>query len=36
MKELDDHLGDVFAELDKLGLRDNTIVMVMGDNGPKR
>ena len=36
MKELDDHLGDLLSEVDKLGLRENTIVMIMSDNGPMK
>jgi arylsulfatase len=30
---LDGWLGDVFAEVDKLGIADNTIVILMADNG---
>ncbi len=32
--EVDEWIGQVIAEIDKLGIADNTIVMVMGDNGP--
>jgi arylsulfatase A-like enzyme len=34
MKELDDHLGDLFAALEKTGVADNTVLVVMSDNGP--
>jgi arylsulfatase A-like enzyme len=34
MKELDDHLGDLFAALEKTGKADNTVLVVMSDNGP--
>ncbi len=33
MQQLDTWLGDIFAEMEKLGVADNTIVLVMGDNG---
>lgn len=33
MQLLDQWLGDIFAEMEKLGIADNTIVMLMGDNG---
>lgn len=33
MQLLDQWLGDVFAEMETLGVADNTIVVVMGDNG---
>lgn len=33
MQLLDGWLGDLFAEIEKQGLADNTIVVVMGDNG---
>ena len=33
MQQLDGWLGDLFAEIEKQGLADNTIVVVMGDNG---
>jgi arylsulfatase len=32
--EVDRWIGDIVAEVDRLGIADNTIVMVMGDNGP--
>lgn len=35
MKELDDNVGKVLAELDKLGIADNTIVVFTSDNGPE-
>ncbi len=33
MQLLDSWLGDIFNEMDALGLTENTIVIVMGDNG---
>ncbi len=33
MQQLDGWLGDIFDRVDELGLADNTIVVVMGDNG---
>jgi len=33
MKQLDGWIGDILNEMDKLNLTDNTIVVVMGDNG---
>ena len=33
MQLLDQWLGDLFARMDELGLAENTIVVVMGDNG---
>ena len=33
MKLVDQWIGDLMAEMDKLGIADNTIVAVMGDNG---
>lgn len=33
MQQLDSWLGDIFAEMDALGIAENTIVIVMGDNG---
>ncbi|MDH3901989.1 MAG: sulfatase-like hydrolase/transferase [Xanthomonadales bacterium] len=32
--EVDRWIGDIVAEVDRLGIADNTIIMVMGDNGP--
>ena len=34
MKDLDNHLGDLFAALEATGVADNTVVVVMSDNGP--
>jgi len=34
MQQLDGYVGDIMAEIDKLGIADNTIVILMGDNGP--
>ena len=34
MNDLDAHLGDLFAALEKTGAADNTVVVVMSDNGP--
>lgn len=34
MTDLDAHLGDLFAALEKTGKAGNTIVVIMGDNGP--
>lgn len=33
MQMLDGWLGDLFAEMEKTGVADNTIVVMMGDNG---
>ena len=33
MKKLDAWIGDILDQLDKLKIADNTIVVVMGDNG---
>jgi len=33
MKQLDGYIGDILKEMDTLGLAENTIVVVMGDNG---
>ena len=32
--EVDRWVGEIIAEVDKLGIADNTIIVVMGDNGP--
>ncbi|MEP4486824.1 MAG: sulfatase-like hydrolase/transferase [Halioglobus sp.] len=32
--EVDVWIGEIMAEIDRLGLAENTIVVVMGDNGP--
>jgi arylsulfatase len=34
MQDLDDHLGDLFAALEETGAAENTILVVMSDNGP--
>ncbi len=34
MKDLDTHLGDLFAALEATGVADNTVVVAMSDNGP--
>jgi arylsulfatase A-like enzyme len=34
MQDLDKHLGEVFAALEATGKADNTVVVVMSDNGP--
>jgi arylsulfatase len=33
MKLVDQWIGDLMAEMEKLGVADNTIVIIMGDNG---
>lgn len=33
MKQLDGWIGEILGEVDKLGIADNTLVVVMGDNG---
>jgi arylsulfatase len=33
MKQLDGWIGEILAEVDKLGIADSTLVVVMGDNG---
>lgn len=35
MQELDDNVGKVLAELDRLGIADKTIVVFTSDNGPE-
>ncbi|MCP4288660.1 MAG: sulfatase-like hydrolase/transferase, partial [Gammaproteobacteria bacterium] len=32
--ELDDWIGQILKEVDKLGIAENTVIVVMGDNGP--
>jgi arylsulfatase len=32
--EMDDWVGDILDEVEKLGIAENTIIVVMGDNGP--
>ena len=34
MQQLDSWVGDILDELDTLGIADNTLVVLMGDNGP--
>ncbi|SCY78419.1 sulfatase-like hydrolase/transferase [Desulfoluna spongiiphila] len=34
MNQLDGWVGEILDELDKLGIADNTLVVLMGDNGP--
>jgi arylsulfatase len=34
MNDLDTHLGDLFAALEETGEADNTVLVVMSDNGP--
>lgn len=34
MQQLDGWVGDIMDELDTLGIADNTLVVLMGDNGP--
>jgi arylsulfatase len=33
MKQLDGWIGEILAEMDTLGIADNTVVVIMGDNG---
>lgn len=33
MRRLDENVGEILAEVDRLGIADNTIVALMGDNG---
>ena len=33
MKQLDGWIGEIMEEVDKLGIADNTLVVIMGDNG---
>ena len=33
MKQLDGWVGEILVEIEKLGIADNTVVMLMGDNG---
>jgi len=32
--EVDEWIGEIVAEVERLGIADNTVIMVMGDNGP--
>ena len=34
MQELDGWIGDILEQVEKLGIADNTIIAIMGDNGP--
>jgi hypothetical protein len=34
MQQLDGYVGEILKELEVLGIADNTIVVLMGDNGP--
>ena len=36
MHQLDGRIGRIFDELDKLGIAESTLVVLMGDNGPFR
>ena len=31
---IDEYIGEVIAKVDELGLADNTVIVIMGDNGP--
>ncbi len=33
MKLVDQWIGELMAEMDELGIADNTLVIIMGDNG---
>jgi len=33
MRRLDENIGEILAEIDRLGIADDTIVVIMGDNG---
>lgn len=35
MKDLDDHVGEMLAKLEELGIAENTIVIFTADNGPE-
>lgn len=35
MKDLDDHVGEILAKIEELGIADNTIIMFTADNGPE-
>lgn len=32
--ELDEWIGQILAEVEKLGIAENTVIVIMGDNGP--
>ncbi len=34
MQELDGWIGEILNEVDNLGIAENTVIMIMGDNGP--
>ena len=34
MQELDGWIGELLAEVETLGIADNTVIVIMGDNGP--
>jgi len=36
MQQLDGWIGDILDEVDKLGVADNTVIILMGDNGPMK
>ena len=36
MAVVDGYIGDILAEIEKLGIADNTLVVLMGDNGPMK
>lgn len=36
VENIDDNMGLLFAKLDELGIRDNTVVVFLTDNGPQR
>jgi len=36
MSVVDDYIGEILAEINRLGIADNTLVVVMGDNGPMK
>ncbi|MFC1236263.1 arylsulfatase [Vibrio sp. F74] len=35
MKDLDDHVGEMLAKIEELGIADNTIIVFTADNGPE-
>ena len=36
MQQLDGWIGDILDEVDRLGIADNTVIAIMGDNGPMK
>ena len=36
MQELDGWIGDILDEVETLGIADNTVIIIMGDNGPMK